>query len=42
VLGSRRTARDVIIGVVLSVVIYFGFTRLLGVRLPVGLLDLIS
>jgi putative tricarboxylic transport membrane protein len=42
VLGSRRTARDVIIGVVLSVVIYYGFTRLLGVRLPVGLLDLIS
>jgi putative tricarboxylic transport membrane protein len=42
ILGSRRLMRDIIAGLVLSVAIYFGFTRLLGVRLPAGLLDFIS
>jgi putative tricarboxylic transport membrane protein len=39
VLGSRRIVRDALIGLALAVVIYFSFTRLLGVRLPAGLLD---
>lgn len=44
VLGSRGKAnlgRNLAIGLVLGLVIYFGFTRFLGVRLPAGLLDLI-
>lgn len=41
ILGSRRPLRDLLIGVVLSTIIYFGFTRLLSVRLPAGLLDMI-
>jgi putative tricarboxylic transport membrane protein len=39
ILGSRRPLRDLFIGVAVSSVVYFGFTRLLGVRLPAGLLD---
>jgi putative tricarboxylic transport membrane protein len=39
ILGSRRPWRDLIIGVVLGVVVYIGFTQFLGVRLPAGLLD---
>ena len=39
VLGSRRALRDVALGLVLAAVIWFGFTQLLGVRLPAGLLD---
>jgi putative tricarboxylic transport membrane protein len=38
ILGSKRTIRDLIIGIVVSVVIYVAFTRFLGVRLPAGLL----
>lgn len=38
ILESKQPARDFIIGVVLSVVIYISFTRFLGVRLPAGLL----
>jgi len=41
ILGSRRPVRDVIVGVVLAVVVYVGFTEFLGVRLPAGLLDAI-
>jgi putative tricarboxylic transport membrane protein len=45
VLGSRgalrSTARNVAIGLLLGLIIYFGFTRFLGVRLPAGVLDLI-
>jgi putative tricarboxylic transport membrane protein len=41
VLGSRQPVRDVVVGIVLAVVIYVGFTRFLGVRLPAGLLDFI-
>ena len=37
--GSRRPLRDVVVGVALSVVVYFGFTELLGVRLPAGVLE---
>lgn len=39
ILGSRRPGRDVVIGVLLGVVVYVGFTQFLGVRLPAGLLD---
>lgn len=39
VLGSRRFARDVVVAVVASLVLYFGFTEVLGVRLPGGLLE---
>ncbi len=37
--GRRRLLRNLAIGVVLGVVVYFSFTELLGVRLPDGLLD---
>jgi putative tricarboxylic transport membrane protein len=36
VLGSTRTPRDAVSGVVLGVVVCYAFTRWLGVRLPVG------
>lgn len=39
ILGSRRPRRDVLVGVVLGIVVYVGFTQFLGVRLPAGLLD---
>jgi putative tricarboxylic transport membrane protein len=39
VLGSRRLVRDAVIAVVLSFALYFGFTEVLGVRLPGGVLD---
>ncbi|GAA2177180.1 tripartite tricarboxylate transporter TctB family protein [Arthrobacter parietis] len=39
VAGSRKVVRDVIIAVLFSAAIYFGFTELLGVRLPGGLLE---
>ncbi|THJ65858.1 tripartite tricarboxylate transporter TctB family protein [Arthrobacter echini] len=39
VAGSRRLIRDVIIAVLFSAAVYFGFTELLGVRLPDGLLE---
>ncbi len=38
ILGSTRLRRDIIIGVLLGLVIYLTFTRVLGVRLPAGLL----
>lgn len=37
-LGSRRIVRDAVVGLVLAVVVYEGFTRYLGVRLPGGIL----
>jgi putative tricarboxylic transport membrane protein len=37
-LGSRRIVRDLLVGLVLAVVVYEGFTRYLGVRLPSGIL----
>jgi putative tricarboxylic transport membrane protein len=39
ILGSRRPVRDLLVAVVLSVVVFIGFTEFLGVRLPAGLLD---
>lgn len=39
VVGSRRLARNVAIGVILSAAIYFGFTGILDVRLPAGILE---
>lgn len=36
-LGSKRWMLNVIVGVLLSAAIYFGFTLLLGVRLPAGI-----
>ena len=38
VLGSRSPVRDVIVGFGIAIVIYFGFTEFLGVRLPAGIL----
>jgi putative tricarboxylic transport membrane protein len=38
ILGSTRLRRDIIVGVALGLVIYLTFTRVLGVRLPAGLL----
>lgn len=40
-LGSRNLVRDLIIGVGIALVVYIGFTRFLGVRLPAGLLGFI-
>ncbi|NMR28533.1 tripartite tricarboxylate transporter TctB family protein [Crystallibacter degradans] len=39
VAGSRRWIRDIIVAVLFSAAIYFGFTELLGVRLPAGILQ---
>jgi putative tricarboxylic transport membrane protein len=36
VLGSRHLARDTIVGLVLGAALSYAFSRLLGVRLPVG------
>jgi putative tricarboxylic transport membrane protein len=38
ILGSRALLRDAIAGLVLALVVYFGFTEFLGIRLPAGLL----
>lgn len=38
ILGSSHSGRNVLIGLVLGLAIYLIFTRLLGVRLPAGLL----
>jgi putative tricarboxylic transport membrane protein len=39
-LGSRRLARDLVVGVAVSIVIYLGFTRLLDIPLPQGVIPL--
>jgi putative tricarboxylic transport membrane protein len=39
ILGSRSPVRDIVIGLVLGVGVYFGFTEFLGVRLPPGILE---
>ncbi|MBD2663000.1 hypothetical protein B6N60_00528 [Richelia sinica FACHB-800] len=41
ILGSTKTQTDFIAGGILSIIIYFGFTHFLGVRLPSGILDFI-
>jgi putative tricarboxylic transport membrane protein len=40
-LGSRSWLRDLVIGFVLAIGIYIGFTQFLGVRLPAGVLGLV-
>jgi len=37
--GSRRYLRDAAIGVILSAVIFLGFTRGLDLSLPAGILE---
>lgn len=39
--GSKQPIRDVVVAVLFSLAVYFGFTEILGVRLPGGLLDLV-
>ena len=39
-LGSRRVGRDVVVGVTVPIVIYLGFTRLLDIPLPQGVIPL--
>jgi putative tricarboxylic transport membrane protein len=39
-LGSTHHRRDVVVGVLLSVAVYFLFSRLLGISLPSGVLPL--
>jgi putative tricarboxylic transport membrane protein len=41
ILGSRSPLRDVLAGFGIAVVVYFGFTEFLKVRLPGGILDLV-
>jgi putative tricarboxylic transport membrane protein len=38
-MGSRRLARDIAIGIVMSTVLYVVFSRGLGLSLPVGILE---
>ena len=38
ILGSHSPLRDFIVGFGIGIVIYFGFTEFLGVRLPAGIL----
>jgi putative tricarboxylic transport membrane protein len=38
-MGSRHYARDIVIGIVLATVLYLGFSRGLGLRLPPGILQ---
>ncbi|ONI69291.1 hypothetical protein BWI15_22075 [Kribbella sp. ALI-6-A] len=40
VLGSRQVARDIVVAVVLSVVVYIAFTQFLDISLPEGVLGL--
>jgi putative tricarboxylic transport membrane protein len=40
-LGSRRWVLNVGVGIALSAAAYFGFTLLLGVRLPAGFLEMV-
>jgi putative tricarboxylic transport membrane protein len=39
--GSRQPVRDIIVAVLFSLAVFFGFTEVLGVRLPEGLMDLV-
>jgi len=41
VLGEKRWLLNVVVGVVMAAVLYFGFTLVLGVRLPAGFLGVI-
>lgn len=37
-MGSRRYARDLVVGILMATILYVGFTRGLGLRLPAGVL----
>lgn len=37
--GSRSPVRDLVVAVLFSLAVFLGFTEILGVRLPLGLLD---
>jgi putative tricarboxylic transport membrane protein len=39
--GGVTLLRDLMIGIILATLVYFTFTRFLGVRLPAGVLDLV-
>lgn len=39
ILGSRSAVRDTLVGFIVASVVWVGFDRVLGVRLPAGLLD---
>jgi putative tricarboxylic transport membrane protein len=39
--GGATLVRDLIIGLILAALVYFTFTRFLGVRLPAGILELL-
>lgn len=39
ILGSRHLRRDLLIGFLIGLIVYLAFTRLLGVRLPAGILS---
>jgi len=39
---SNRPARDAVVGVLLSAIVYFAFSRLLGLTLPAGILERFS
>ncbi|WP_322488524.1 tripartite tricarboxylate transporter TctB family protein [Chloroflexus sp.] len=39
VLGSTHWRRDVLVGLAIGLIVYLTFTRLLGVRLPAGILS---
>jgi len=41
VLGSRSVIRDLLVGTTLGLLVWFGFTQLLGVRLSAGILDVV-
>jgi putative tricarboxylic transport membrane protein len=39
IMGSNKLLRDFVIGLALGLIVYLVFTRLLGVRLPAGILQ---
>ncbi|MGC8801051.1 tripartite tricarboxylate transporter TctB family protein [Chloroflexus sp.] len=39
VLGSTHWRRDVLVGLAIGLIVYLAFTRLLGIRLPAGILS---
>ena len=38
ILGSRQLLRDALVGIALAIIVFFGFTRFLHIRLPDGIL----
>ncbi|RVC01162.1 tripartite tricarboxylate transporter TctB family protein, partial [Mesorhizobium sp. M7A.F.Ca.AU.001.01.1.1] len=37
--GSKRTLRDVVLGLILALAAYFGFARALGVNIGAGFIE---